>query len=91
MTNKQLIQAFVNGATTGESRDLKIEGRNLRGMNTIFAQRIGNGEGSNHFVLNVSNYSNDATRMMRDVAIEVPENKILRIVDDVPIGVDWLI
>lgn len=91
MTNKQLIKAFFEGATTGESRDLKIDGRNLRGMNTIFVQRIGMGESRAMFVINNTPYSHDARRIQRDVGIEMPEDRVMRIVDEVPIGVDWLI
>lgn len=92
MTNKELIKAFLNGETTGNSKDLKIDGDFLRGQRNAIAQRIDKAMPRTVYVLNSTVYDDSTfTQLQREVFAVVDEKDVYMAKDDVPVGVSWLV
>lgn len=65
MTNKQLIQNFINGATAGKANSLTIDGDRLLSYKTSICIRKGGGaQGSFLFYVNVEKYSDTTTKQI---------------------------
>jgi hypothetical protein len=85
MKNIDVINAFVSGATSGKTKNLRIEGNFLMNYNTCIAERevVGN---RSEYILNMTKYSVSTSTIQNQVKRELYNAIDVMEITDVPMG-----
>jgi hypothetical protein len=86
MKNIDVIKTFVNGGTTGKTKNLRIEGEKLFNYNTCLAQRNGT-----EIVVNATKYSTSTTTIQNKLLHELTYHMDVMTLANIPMGTQDLI